>query len=213
MLPPAADDRRARIVLFAVPIGRWRTMFAMHTWIVVKPENGPYTRYDVIHVGAPLRINAFPPDGKWAGHKPVLVASISGPVAAQAIPKIEAAVKSYAYRNEGDYRLWPGPNSNTFIATVLRAIPEAGLVMPPNAMGRDFRPALYGGASDSRTGVELNLWGLLGLKLGWVEGVEINLLSLVAGFDLREPALKFPGLGRVGLNGRTPAAAAAEREQ
>jgi len=32
---------------------------------------------------------------------------------------------------------------------------------------------------------------------GWDEGFEVNLFGLVAGFDLRRPALKLPGIGRV----------------
>ena len=60
--------------------------------------------------------------------------------------------------------------------------------------------------TDSRTGVESNLWGLLGVKLGWVEGIEINVLGLVAGLDLRIPAVKIPGYGRVGLDHTATAA-------
>ena len=37
------------------------------------------------------------------------------------------------------------------------------------------------------------------MKLGWVEGVEVNVLGLVAGLDLRHPALKLPGFGRIGV--------------
>ena len=69
--------------------------------------------------------------------------------------------RTTSYRNYGDYRIWPGPNSNTFVATVLRAIPEVGATMPPNAVGRDFRPWPYIGLTDSGTGVEANLWGVL----------------------------------------------------
>ena len=43
------------------------------------------------------------------------------------------------------------------------------------------------------------LYGLAGVTVGWVEGIEINLLGLVAGVDLRSPALKLPGWGRVGV--------------
>ena len=35
------------------------------------------------------------------------------------------------------------------------------------------------------------------MTIGWVEGIEVNLLGLVAGFDLRSPALKLPGWGRI----------------
>ena len=37
-----------------------------------------------------------------------------------------------------DYRIWPGPNSNSFVAHVLREVPELGTTLPPNATGRDF---------------------------------------------------------------------------
>ncbi|RYI86728.1 MAG: DUF3750 domain-containing protein, partial [Acetobacteraceae bacterium] len=32
-----------------------------------------------------------------------------------------------------------------------------------------------------------------------VEGLEVNFLGAVAGLDLRRPAIKLPGLGRLGL--------------
>ena len=119
--------------------------------------------------------------------------------------KIDAAINGYQYANAGDYRIWPGPNSNTFVAAVLRAAPEMAAIMPPNAIGRDFRPWPYAGATDSGTGVEANLWGIAGIKLGWVEGIEVNLLGLVVGIDLRRPALKIPGFGRGGMAAAAPA--------
>ena len=72
------------------------------------------------------------------------------------------------------------------------------VALPANAVGRDFRPWPYVGLTDSGTGVEASLWGLLGVKLGWVEGVELNFLGLVAGLDLRNPGVKLPGFGRIG---------------
>jgi hypothetical protein len=109
-------------------------------------------------------------------------------------------VKDYRWRNAGDYKIWPGPNSNSFVAAVLRAVPELQAVLPANAIGRDFRPGFYAGSSDSGTGFELNLWGYAGVKLGWIEGFEVNFLSLVVGLDLRSPAIKLPGFGRIGFS-------------
>jgi hypothetical protein len=120
---------------------------------------------------------------------------------------VQAAIKGYQFANFGDYRVWPGPNSNTFVAAVLRAVPEIGATMLPNAIGRDYRPGFYAGPSDSGTGVEASAFGLVGVKLGWVEGVEVNLLGLVAGLDLRRPALKIPGFGRIGFAAPLPARA------
>jgi hypothetical protein len=122
---------------------------------------------------------------------------------------VKSAVDAYAYDDYGDYRMWPGPNSNTFVATVLRAVPELQTTLPPNAVGKDFRPFPYAGLTDSGTGVELSLWGVLGVKAGWVEGLEVNLLGLVAGLDLRHPAVKLPGFGRLGIDDGTATASAA----
>jgi hypothetical protein len=62
----------------------------------------------------------------------------------------------------------------------------------------------YIGWTDSGTGFEANLWGIFGIKIGWVEGIEVNFLGLVAGVDLRHPALKIPGFGRLTLGSGPP---------
>jgi hypothetical protein len=41
--------------------------------------------------------------------------------------------------------------------------------------------------------------GYLGLKIGWVEGFEINFFGAVLGVDFRRPALKLPGIGCLGV--------------
>ena len=208
ILAPAATDPNARILVFSARTGRWRGIFAVHSWIVLKPENAKnYTRYDLTGFGRPLHVNGWAPDARWFGNTPQVIADIRGPAAAAAIPKIRAAIAAYPYADFGDYRLWPGPNSNTFVASVLRAAPELDIALPPDAIGKDFRAdgALFG-LTGSGTGVEASLWGLLGFKLGWVEGIEVNVLSLVAGLDIRRPAIKLPGFGRIGLESATATA-------
>jgi hypothetical protein len=213
MLPKASEHPEARMLVLSGRTGGLKGLVAVHSWIVLKRENARgWTRYDVVGWGNPVRLNNWAPDGRWFGDMPYVVADVRGEQAAALIPRVEAAVREYAYANAGDYRIWPGPNSNTFVATVLRAIPELGAAMPPNAIGKDFRDqGFYLGLTDSRTGFELNLWGVLGFKAGWVEGVELNVLGLVAGFDVRYPALKLPGFGRLGLDLPFVAATAASR--
>lgn len=115
------------------------------------------------------------------------------------MPRMQAAIATYAWRNRGDYQAWPGPNSNTFVAAVMDAVPEIGAALPPTAIGKDYP---YDGRwlrpTPSCTGVQLVLGGYAGLILGWVEGIEVSVLGAVAGLDLRHPALKLPGLGRLG---------------
>ena len=211
-LPPAASDPQARVLVFAARAGGWKSVFAVHTWIVVKPANADaYTRYDVMGFGQPVRVNLHDADAFWFSDRPRLVADVRGERAASAIPKIEAAVKSYPYATYGSYRVWPGPNSNTFTATVLRAAPELEIAMPPEAVGRDFRAdGSFVGLTASHTGVELSIYGLLGAKLGWVEGMEVDFMGLVAGLDLRHPALKIPCFGRLGVEAVPIAAANAQ---
>jgi hypothetical protein len=45
--------------------------------------------------------------------------------------------------------------------------------------------------------------------VGGVEGIEVNFLGRVAGLDLRHPAVKLPGFGRVGIDDGTAVAAPA----
>jgi len=203
-LPAAQAEPEARVLIMSGLTGGWKGVFSVHSWVVFKPQNGKeWRRYDVVGWGDPVRTNFRDPDGRWYGNMPQVVLDLRGEAATKAIPKIEAAVKEYKYASAGDYRIWPGPNSNTCIATVLRAIPEAETTLPANAVGRDFRPTPYAGLTDSGTGVEASLWGVIGVKLGWVEGVEMNFLGLVAGLDLRNPGIKLPGFGRIGLPQQT----------
>ena len=210
MLPSATADHEARMLVFTGRTGRWKGIFAVHSWVVIKPENSPnWTRYDVVGWGQPVRTNGWAPDGRWFGDTPRILLDVRGAQAAALIPRVREVVAAYQYNRLGDYRVWPGPNSNTFTAAVLRAVPELQTTLPANAVGKDFRALPYVGLTDSRTGFEISLWGLLGVKAGWVEGVELNFMGLVAGLDLRHPAIKLPGFGRVGIDDGTAIAAPA----
>src|ERR1019366_6371691 len=114
LLPPAAQNQGAVVRVFAARTVRWRGIYAVHCWIVVKPESAAnYTRYDYTAWGEPIRVNGFEPDGRWFGRTPEVVFAADGPAAAALIPRIEATISGYALRNLGDYHVWPGPNSNT----------------------------------------------------------------------------------------------------
>jgi hypothetical protein len=212
-LPAASAHPDARILVLSGRTGGLKGVVAVHSWIVFKRKDAKsWTRYDVVGWGNPVRMNGWAPDGRWYGTAPTVIADVKGENAEAMIPAVERAVKDYRYGNAGDYRLWPGPNSNSFVAAVLRAVPQMQATMPPNAIGRDFRSRPYAGWTDSGTGVEANLYGLLGVKAAWIEGLEVNFLGLVAGFDIRDPALKLPAFGRIGLPSSTAnAALAAQR--
>lgn len=202
-LAPAAQVPGAVVRIFAAQTIRWRGIFATHCWIVFKPDGADgYRRYDYTAWGEPIRLNGFEPDGRWFGHAPEVVFAADGAAAAALIPKMQAAIDDYAWRNRGDYRAWPGPNSNTFVAAVIDAVPEILTALPPTAIGKDYP---YDGRwlrrAPSGAGIKLTLGGYGGLTLAWIEGIEINILGAVAGLDLYRPAIKLPGLGRLGMRG------------
>jgi len=201
LLPEPSKHSEAMIRVYAARTVRWRGIFAVHSWIVVKERGTPhYTRYDYTAWGEPIRMDGFAPDGRWFGTVPVTVVSVDGEVAERLIPKIRSVIEKYRFSSYGDYRPWPGPNSNTFVQAALAAVPELKAVLPPTAIGKDYPySGEWVGFTPSGTGVFATLGGYVGLTIGWVEGVELNFFGGVLGFDLRKPALKFPGLGRIGM--------------
>jgi hypothetical protein len=201
LLPPASNHPDALIRVYAARTVRWRGIFAVHTWIVFK-ENGAarYVRYDYTAWGEPIRTNGFAPDGRWFGAAPETIVAVDGDNASRLIPKIQRVIENYKFRSLGDYSAWPGPNSNTFVQAVLDAVPELKAVLPPTAIGKDYPyEGEWLGLTPSRTGIYASLGGYLGLTIGWVEGIELNFFGAVLGVDIRRPALKFPGVGRLGL--------------
>ena len=136
------------------------------------------------------------PDMLWYGAYPQLLADHRGARAEAMIGQIEAAVAAYPWRES--YRLWPGPNSNTFVAWVARHVPALRLDLPPTAIGKDYLgSATFIGHAPSGTGWQLSLLGLAGVTVARDEGVEMNLLGLGFGVDVDDLALRVPGFGRL----------------
>jgi len=212
LAPDPAAALEAVVQVYAARAVSWRGVFAAHTWIAVKPTGAErFTRYEVVGFGvaggAPaVRVDRMGPDNYWFGDRPRVLLDRRGAGVDAMIGKIRAAVASYPYPNA--YRAWPGPNSNTFTAYVARQVPELGLDLPSNAIGKDFLPkgAVFATAP-SGSGFQVSFYGLAGVLLAAVEGVEVNLLGLNLGIDVTAPALKLPAIGRVGLTrrGRVPA--------
>jgi hypothetical protein len=201
--PDPATYQPAVIQVFAARTVGWRGAFGVHTWISVKRMGAPvYVRYEVMGFGVnrgqkAIRLDRFGPDNYWFGAKPELLAEVRGEGVDAMIDRVEAAVRDYPYPDR--YRTWPGPNSNTFVAYVARQVPELRLDLPPNAVGKDFIPGNIAALTPSGTGVQLSLFGLAGVMVAAEEGVELNLLGLTVGIDANQPALKLPGVGRVGF--------------
>jgi hypothetical protein len=202
--PDPATTPEAVVQVYAARTVGWRGLLAVHTWIALKESGASsYTRYEVMGWGvsrgaAALRVNRTGPDNHWFGSRPELLVDLRGPDVDTIVEKVQAAVAAYPYPDS--YRTWPGPNSNTFTAFVAREVPELRLNLPSTAIGKDY---LAGGApvglAPSGTGGQVSLLGLLGITTAWDEGLEVNVLGLVFGLDVRRPALKLPAIGRLGI--------------
>lgn len=199
---PAKLADVAIVQVYAAPTYGWRGLVAVHPWIIVKRSGETaFTRYDVIGWGGDevIQRNYALPDGLWYGSQPKLLVDHRGERAEAMIGQIEAAIKSYPYAHS--YQVYPGPNSNTFLAHIGREVPELKLDLPANAIGKDYRPLDRPlGRSSSGSGVQASLLGLLGFNIGWGEGIEINVLGLDFGIDINSPGLRLPFIGRIGMD-------------
>lgn len=199
--PDPAAEREAVVQVYAARAFSWRGVFGVHTWVAVKPAGAAaYTVYEVIgwrlrYRDSVVAVHQRAPDARWYGAVPELLADKRGPAAEALIARIDAAARAYPWSHE--YRVWPGPNSNTFTAWITRTVPELDVDWPPTAIGKDYSGHLLG-AAPSGSGAQLSVAGLFALTASAVEGVELNLLGLTFGVNPFDPALKLPLIGRLG---------------
>jgi hypothetical protein len=199
LAPDPARTPEAVVQVYAARTYGWRGIFAVHSWIILKEAGADhYDRVEVVSWGAgsKIRWNAELPDARWLGAEPAVLGDIRGEAAQALIPAIREAVASYPWGRT--YRAYPGPNSNTFVASIIRAVPGLEADLPANAMGKDWRPLDNAfGLAPSGGGFQVNLYGLLGVLMAPKEGVEVNVLGLSAGLDADPPSLRLPGLGAI----------------
>ena len=174
-------------------------LFGVHTWIAVKPTDAhAWTVYEVIGwrlrwSDSALVVREREPD-TWFGSKAELYAEKRGAGVDALIKRIDEAARHYPYAKT--YTLWPGPNSNTFVAWIARAVPELEADLPATAIGKDYLGSSIVSRAPSGGGFQLSLAGLLGVAASRVDGLELNVLGL--NFGLSGSGLKLPLIGRVG---------------
>ena len=201
---PSPDEVMSAVIqVFAARAFSWRGIFGVHTWIAVKPTNASeYTVYQLVgwrlrRGEDPVAIQRDIPDRLWYDAIPELLVDVRGEGVDELIKKIDKAAKTYPYRNT--YSIWPGPNSNTFVAWIGRLVPELRLDLPPTAIGKDWLgKTKFFSSSTSGTGYQFSFLGILGILLGVEEGLEINILGLNFGIDVLGMSLRLPGVGRLG---------------
>lgn len=203
LAPDPATTPEAVVQVYAARTIGWRGNFGVHSWIAVKPTGADrFTVHEVMgyqtrRTGNGVRTSYRAADMTWFGNRPSVLADVRGPGVDALIDRIEAAVKDYGY--SGSYRIWPGPNSNTFIAEVLRAVPELRVDLPAHAVGKDYLPPPFVAGTPGGAGVQVNALGVTGLLVGLHEGIEVNIAGLVFGLNPARLSLKLPIVGNVGL--------------
>ena len=202
LAPDPAIVSEAVVQVYSARAIRWPGYFGVHTWIAVKSTGAErFTVHEVMgyqtrRTGNGVRSSQRAADMYWYGNRPWLLADVRGTKVDALIDRIGNAVADYPY--EGEYRIWPGPNSNTFTAHVLRAVPELRVDLPAHAVGKDFLCPGFIAKTPSGTGAQLNFFGVAGVLASWHEGFEVNVAGLSFGVNPVRFTLKLPVLGNVG---------------
>ena len=140
--PSPSATKEAVLQVYGADAWSWRGWFAIHTWIAAKRSNeNHYTVYDVVgwrgHNGKTvMRIAKDVPDRYWYGEKPKVIKEHRGAGVDQLIDAVEKAARTYPWKDT--YRVFPGPNSNTFTAWIAREVPELEVELPFSAIGQGY---------------------------------------------------------------------------
>ena len=141
--PDPTVTEEAVVHVYGARAWGWRGWFAIHTWIAAKRTGEEsYKVYDVVgwrgrHGHSVMRITEDVPDRHWFGEKPEIIKEHRGEGVDQLIDEIEKAAQAYPWKKE--YRVFPGPNSNTFTAWIGREVPQLNLQLPFNAIGKGYQ--------------------------------------------------------------------------
>lgn len=176
----------------------WFTRFAHHAWIDVKRgSEEAWLRVEVRGRGRGVLARPIKPkdarNDSWFGGRPVHLHELyTGEKARVIAEQIETVALAEKQRYIDDYLIWPGPNSNTFVAEMAEALPDLAFLFDANAVGKDWG-WIDAGRTSSKTGVRLDT-PILGAAVGLREGVELHVFGLTLGVRLWPPSLALPFL-------------------
>ncbi|MGI9263406.1 MAG: DUF3750 domain-containing protein [Gammaproteobacteria bacterium] len=145
--PDPAAYREAVVQVYGADVWGFRGNFAIHTWVATKARNEPaYTIYQVIgwrlRRGRPVvSVSEGNPAKPWYGSPAVLLHEVRGVEATALVGEIRDAVAAYPYARE--YKMWPGPNSNSFVAWIGLQVPGLQLDLPAKAIGQSWMKSVY----------------------------------------------------------------------
>lgn len=199
-LPP--DNGVATVILASMTLNEPLEKLARHPWFAVREKGAEsWVRWEIWSPGG---------GGDWGYVAQRHVPPLSGPdVRVHGILRGERATRfsaclrreSARYEHRHFYLPWPGPNSNTYVDTMLRRCGFRA-ELPATSVGKDYRGLIGVSWTSGGTGVQLET-PLVGIRLGLTEGIQLHLFGLAIGIDFWPPALVYPlGNGRLGFDDR-----------
>jgi len=152
--PDPLEYQDAIIQVYGADVWGFRGNFAIHTWIATKARGA--TSYQVYQViGWRLRrgrsvvsVTEGNPARPWSGSPAILLHEIRGAGAAALIDQVHDAALSYPYARQ--YKMWPGPNSNSFTAWIGLEVPGLNLDLPVKAIGQSWMQSEYAAIGTDR---------------------------------------------------------------
>lgn len=147
--PDPVSHPEAVVQVYGADVWGFRGNFAIHTWVATKAAHeADYTVHQVIgwrlRRGRPVvSVSDGDPAIPWFGSPAVLLHDVRGSEAQALVERIRQAVDDYPFPRE--YKMWPGPNSNSFVAWIGLEVPELGLELPAKAIGQSWMKSVYPG--------------------------------------------------------------------
>lgn len=193
---PIGDAPAVLVKRLRIPSSEpWITRFASHTWFDVRSlSEGDWHRVEIPTPASGMQDQPVSADEVFADERWGRAVEVIAAEAGEGARRLANAVRLRAAVYDGrTYRAWPGPNSNTFVESVLREVDGLSAVLDHNAVGKDWALPGRVGLTGTGYGVELET-PLVGVQLGLLEGVELHLLGLTAGIGIYPLALRLPFL-------------------
>lgn len=167
---------------------------ARHSWIVLQREGKPPHRFELGGGG-----HSDDPFDDFAQGDVMVHGVVQG--TDQEIADIERCLEeadAAYYKEHPDYFPIPGPNSNTFVASLDRKC-RLYVELPATAIGRDYVGIVGADVTEGRTGIQLGSIPF-GLRIGLREGFGVQVFGLPIGVHLVPPGIDVPvNPGRIGF--------------
>lgn len=136
-------DEQPRVELWAASLP-WPGRFAIHSWLLIIHQTetscGGTSRWEVWHhanVGGiawgHIHRDLFPPHAAIGGGPARMITTFQHATATILAARIEQSPHNYPHRDH--YRVFPGPNSNTYVQWLLSDMRQ----LPRRAIGRSYR--------------------------------------------------------------------------